>query len=105
MPKLPLSNARPGQRLVRPVITANGVVMVRPGTELTATLIERLRSLGIDTVTVASSESIPGRGSSLDQRLRELDARFAGHEHDAVMMQIKDVVARQLRRPPARGDA
>jgi hypothetical protein len=97
MPKIPLSKVQPGQRIARAVVNANGVVMVQPGTELTSSMIERLRSVGVDAVVVASGDepTVPTR--PVHERLGELDARFAGHENDPVMMQIKDVVARQLK--------
>jgi hypothetical protein len=96
MPKIPLSQVQPDQRLARPVTNASGVVLVQAGTALSAALIHRLLGLGIDTVTVAAEGSDEGEDRPLEERLRELDARFAGHEQDAVMMQIKDAVARQL---------
>jgi hypothetical protein len=97
MPKIPLSKVQPGQRIARAVVNANGVVMVQPGTELTSTMIERLRSVGVDAVVVASGDGSTEPSKPVEERLRELDARFAGHENDPVMMQIKDVIARQLK--------
>lgn len=96
MPKITISRARPGQTLTRPIVTSTGVVMVQAGAELTATLIERLRGMGIDTVVVASDDEATVAKRPVHELLAELEARFAGHEHDALMMQLKDIVARQL---------
>jgi len=96
MLRVPISEVQPGQKLARAITSAGGVVMVQPGTELTPPLIERLRTLGIDSVMIAGDPEAPPDGPSLEERLRELDARFAGHEQDPWMMQLKDIVARQL---------
>jgi hypothetical protein len=95
MPRISLADARPGQRLVRPVATPSGVIMVQPGTELTQALIDRLQGLGINTVSVASEGGGPD-GPPLEERIRQVEARFAGHEHDTWMMQLKEIVLRQL---------
>jgi hypothetical protein len=97
MPKLPLALVRPDQTLARPVTNATGVVLVQAGTLLTPVLIDRLMALGIDAVTVVTDAGDTLDGPSMEERLRELDARFAGHEQDPLMTQIKDIVARQLR--------
>lgn len=95
MPKIPISDARAGQRLTRPAATRAGMVMVQAGTELTPALIERLRNLGISSVFVAGEKGAAG-DKPLDVALRELDERFLGHEDDAWMMAVKAIVRRQL---------
>jgi hypothetical protein len=70
------------------------MVMVQPGTELTAAIIDRLRNLGIDSVAVEGEAD--GEVKPLEVSLAELDARFAGHEQDPWMMALKAIVARQL---------
>ncbi len=102
MPRIPLSEARPGQKLSRPAATRAGVVMVQAGTELTSALIERLRFLGIDTVSVHGE--VGGAGRPLEEVLAAIDARFAGHEGDAWMMALKEIVVRQAREQSGTGD-
>jgi hypothetical protein len=97
MPKIPTSEARPGQKLTRPAVTRTGLVMVQPGTELTSAIIDRLQNLGIDTVFVEGEAGSDAR--SLEVALQELDARFVGHEDDAWMMELKAIVARRLSSP------
>lgn len=96
MPKLPLARVQPGQKLARPVTTAAGVVMVQTGTALTAALIERLRAMGVEMVTVASSGSGAGDARLRAEQVADVEARFAGHEQDPWMMWLKDIVLRQL---------
>lgn len=96
MPKLPLARVRPGQRLSRPVKTAAGVVMVQAGTELTAALIERLRTMGVEVIAVASGGSSARNEGLLADQAADVEARFAGHEQDPWMMRLKAIVLRQL---------
>jgi hypothetical protein len=63
--------------------------MVQAGAVLTAAVIERLRDLGIDSVSI---EGQGGRRKPLDVALRELHERFRGHERDAWMMELKTIV-------------
>lgn len=71
--------------------------MVQAGTELSSTLIERLAGLGVETLVVAADPSPGSTGSaSLEERVRQVEARFAGHEHDAWMMALKALVVGQL---------
>jgi hypothetical protein len=94
MPRISISSAQPGQRVAQAITNASGVTMVQAGAELTAGLIERLKSLGIATLVVAGAAG--GSDRPLDVLLRELDARFAGHELDPWMMALKQIVKRQL---------
>jgi hypothetical protein len=102
MPRIPIGEAQPGQKLVRPAVTRTGMVMVQPGTELTEAIIQRLQNLGIDSISVEGR--VAGDAKPLDEALRELDERFAGHEQHAWMMQLKAIVARQLRDNASAGE-
>ncbi len=95
MPRLPLHDVRPGQRLARAIVSHAGVVLVQPGAELTPAILDRLRSLGVDAVEVAG-EPEEATEVSIEARVEEVDARFAGHEDDRWMMALKAIVLRQL---------
>ncbi|MEW6322673.1 MAG: hypothetical protein AB1635_16495 [Acidobacteriota bacterium] len=95
MGRISLSQARAGQEVIRPVANANGVVLVQAGTRLTDALIDRLRALGVGFVMVAGSSQ--AEAPKPPARLAaELEARFAGHEGDPLMMEIKRIVGAQL---------
>lgn len=98
MKKLSILEAKAGDVVARPVSTASGVVLVRPGTALTGELLGRLESLGIDTVCV---EGPSADARPLDEILQALEERFAGHEQNALMMELKAVVAARLTRGAA----
>jgi hypothetical protein len=93
MKRVALSEAKPGDVVARPVMTASGVVLVQPGTTLTPELLVRLDTLHVDALCLqgASADAAP-----LDKQLEALDRRFAGHEQDPVMMELKAVVANRL---------
>ncbi len=98
MKRLSILEAKAGNVVARPVVAGSGVVLVRPGTPLTGELLGRLQSLGIDTLCVegASPDAKP-----LDEILQALEQRFAGHEQNALMMELKAVVAARLTRGAA----
>jgi hypothetical protein len=94
MKKIQLREVEPGEVVARPVATSGGIVMVQPGAVLTQDIIARLENLGVDSVWL---EGAAANAKSLDVVLAELDQRFAGHDADALMMELKDVVASCIR--------
>jgi hypothetical protein len=96
MPRIPLRDVTPGQRLARPITNASGVVLIQAGAELTPALLSRLESMGVDGVFVpaaAGAADLP----PLEDALAEIEARFAGHDADEWMMALRDIVKAQLR--------
>lgn len=90
MRRVTIDEAQPDQVVSRPVTSAAGVVFVQPGTVLTTELIGRLRNLAVDALWVEGQDpnARPAR-----ELLEELDRRFAGHEQDRLMMELKAIVA------------
>jgi hypothetical protein len=98
MPRILLSKAQPGQVLSRPVTTSAGVVLVQAGAELTPAILERLANFGVDTVVVHDAAAAAADDRPVAERVREIEARFAGHEQDDWMMTLKQIVVAQLAR-------
>jgi hypothetical protein len=94
MKKIQLSAVEPGEVVARPVATSSGMVMVQPGAVLTPDIIARLENLGVDWVWL---EGAAADAKPLEVVLAELELRFAGHDGDALMMELKDVVASCIR--------
>jgi len=93
MKRLPIGDIEPGETVARPVTTSGGVVLVQSGTRLTAEILRRLGALGVDAVWL--------NGSAADARptaelVGDADRRFAGYEHDELMMQLKAVVLSRI---------
>lgn len=95
MARISLAQARAGQEVLRPVVNNNGVVLVQAGARLSDSIIERLRNLGISFIVVAGPDPASDVKTP-EARLAELDRRFAGHEDDPLMVQLKQVVAAQI---------
>jgi hypothetical protein len=93
MKKVPLSDVAPGGIVARPVVTSGGVVLVQPGTVLTAEILSRLADLRVETVCL---EGVSEDARPVEQLLQELDRRFAGHEQDELMMALKALVAARV---------
>ncbi len=96
----PLDRLAPGQVVAKTITTTGGMVLVRPGTVLTEKAIARLADLGIQSVCVEGPDDA---ARPLEEQLRELDERFEGHDGDRLMMQLKAIVAGQLRRQAGGG--
>ena len=73
MPRMTPDNLQPGMILSKPVTNANGVVMLAEGTELTASLIDKIDGMDIDAVFVKGASQ---SGPTLEQMMEELDKRF-----------------------------
>ncbi len=95
MGRLAIEEVTPGQTAARPVVNANGMVLVQAGTELTASLITRLKGLGVATVVVAGADGL-GPRKPVEQQVDEIERRFEGHNDDELMMAIKQMVIDQV---------
>lgn len=93
MRNISLSDARPGNRITHPVVNGNGLVLVPAGTLLTDVLIGRLAGLGIGFVVVEGPSEAP---RSYDDRVAELDARFAAHADAPLMQELHRIVRAQI---------
>jgi hypothetical protein len=96
MPETPIDALVAGSRTAKPVVTPSGMTLVGEGTVLTASLIARLKSVGVARVFIAG-EAGAASGPSLEERLAAIDARFAPHAGNALMMDLRDVLVRQTR--------
>lgn len=101
MPKLIISDLKPGLRLLKPVTNASGMVLLTEGLELTEELIERLHKMEIESVIVRGGNR-PSRPKEV--LLAELEQRFkktGTGPQMAVLKRIADLVlpATPLSRP------
>ena len=93
MAKLAAERLEPGMVLARPVMNKNGMTMLGEGAELTDSLIEKIRDMGIESVHVQgmSQPDIP-----MEALLAVLDARFAHVEKDPLMAMIKRLMKEHI---------
>lgn len=78
MQKIPLSLAKAGMKLAKPITKANGMPIIASGVELTESLIGKLDGMGVDKIfivgaAVAASQNPSERVARLDRLFRRLD--------------------------------
>ena len=78
MQKIPLSLAKPGMKLAKPITKSNGMPIIAAGVELSDALISRLDGMGIDKIhvvgdAVAASQNPSERVTRMDQLFRRLE--------------------------------
>jgi len=75
----------------------NGVPIIGKGNELTRQIIERLKNMGIQSITVAGHPVIIPGEETLEQALISLEDRFAAVRDDPYMMNIKGLFTKQIK--------
>jgi len=100
MQTIPITLAEPGMVLDQPIMHPNkpdGMPVFGAGKELTSPIIERLKKIGVQDVTVAGHPlHLPGE-ETMEQALAKLIDRFAAVEHDPYMMKIRELFSEQIR--------
>ena len=100
MQLIPITLAEPGMVLDQPVLHPNkpdGMPVFGAGKELTTSIIERLKKIGVqDVIVVGHPLHLPGE-ESMEEALTKLENRFAAVEHDPYMVKIRDLFAEQIR--------
>jgi len=99
MQRILLEKAREGMTLAKPVVNDNGITLVREGTELTRTLIERLVSLGIQNIIVQGHplETDGETEKPLSVLEKEMEDRFRPTQSNPLMQQLKEIFLKELR--------
>jgi len=99
MQRIPISLAKPGmvlaKELVRPENPA-GPAICGKGMELTESLLERLRYMGIQSITVQGHPVWMEGDKTLDELLQELDQRFSRVAQDSLTGRLKDIYRKYL---------
>ncbi|HUU50618.1 MAG TPA: hypothetical protein VMW81_06645 [Nitrospinota bacterium] len=98
MQKIPLDMAKSGMKLAKDVLTDNGRVLCGQGTELTDSLLLRLDNLGIESITVEGFPvPMPGEEvKPLEVLIEELEERFKMVTSEPLLMEIKEILKKQL---------
>ena len=93
MPRVSPSELRPGMITARSVVNGNGMVLLGENTELTAELIDRIKSMDVDAVYVQGTVA-PSKPR--DEFLAEIENRFRLVGDDPNMDTIKKAVRRHI---------
>lgn len=87
-------------KLAKPVTKDNGMTVMAEGMELTDSLIERLKNMNVERITVQGSPvdmGGTGSGTVYAERLERLDHLFRRYTQDKWMMRVKDRMAQYFR--------
>lgn len=94
MQRVPIHLVKPGMILARPVINEKGMPLCAEGTELNATIIDRLKKMGIDMLTLKGHPVDLGRDEKTsEEKVREMMARFGRVTGEPVMDKLKEAIA------------
>jgi hypothetical protein len=99
MQKIPIANALPGMVLAQDVNTSDrddGPPLCGNGCTLTASLIERLKQMGVQTLVVEGHPLQVAGATSLEESLSILDRRFKHVADDPHMMMLKEIYRKHL---------
>lgn len=99
MQRIPISLAKPGMLLAKDLVRPEnpaGPAICGKGMELTDSLLERLRNMGIQSLTVQGHPVWMDGDKTLEQLLQELDHRFSHVDQDPLTSCLKDVYRKYL---------
>jgi hypothetical protein len=99
MQKIPLALAESGMVLARDINrkdNAGGPPICGKGVTLTLSLIERLKLLGVQTISVEGRPVRTTGETSLEEMLRALDKRFKKFEDDPLTGKLKEIYRAHL---------
>jgi hypothetical protein len=93
MRKVSVEKLEDGMKLAKPVLAANGIVLLGEGTELNETRIERIRDMNVTTVFI---EGVATQALSKEEMLAQLNARFKDVENKPHMGTLKKIVQEHI---------
>ena len=101
MQKIPLSLARDGMILAKEVVRPekpDGPPLFGRGMTLSASHIERLAGMGIQSIVVEGRPVVMEGDESLEDQLKNLEERFLRCGQDAFMRKLKAALQRHITR-------
>ncbi len=101
MQKIPISLATNGMVLAKEIKSSDdpsSMTICGKGVRLTESLIDRLRQMGIQTMTVEGHPVAVAGDASLEEMLAALDKRFIRVANDPLMTKIKELYRKQIER-------
>jgi hypothetical protein len=99
MQTIPISLAAPGMVVAAEIRSggeSTGRVLCGKGVNLTASLIQRLQQLGIESLTVEGHPIKMEGEETLETMLKALDRRFSRTSDDPLMMRVKEMYRKEI---------
>ena len=94
MKTVAISDAREGDVLARDLRAADNSMILAKGAVLSASMLVRLGRMGVNKVTV-ESDALQA-ASDAEKQKEAIERRFAGHESDSFLMEMKRVLLARL---------
>jgi len=101
MQRIPIALAKPGMKLAKEVFrpeNPSGPAMCGKGMELTESLLDRLRNMGIRSITVQGHPVWMEGDRTLEEMLEDLDKRFSQVSEDPLTGKLKNIYREYLLR-------
>jgi hypothetical protein len=101
MQRIPIALAKPGMKLAKEVVrpeNPSGPAICGKGMELTESLLDRLRNMGIRSVTVQGHPVWLEGDRTLEEMLEDLDRRFIHVAGDTLTGRLKNIYREYLLR-------
>jgi len=93
MQKVPIELVKPGMVLARPITNEAGMALCAEGTELSDTIIERLKRMNVSHVTLKGHPVDLGcETKTKEQKIEELKMRFSRVQDDPLMQKIQSAI-------------
>lgn len=106
MQRIALTKASPGMVLAQAVCRPDGPVLVGEGQELTESLLDRIRAVGVGSIWVEGNPLGPGGDvGNLQKVASSLPELFRRHHDNVFMMTLCNVFARHFARRIAEQEA
>lgn len=97
MKNLNIDEVKPGDKTAKDIRLSDGSMVLARGSDLSESIIIRLQRMGIAELTIESDEG--NTPADIDTAIEALEHRFAGHENNPLMMELKDIVKNLIAEP------
>ena len=106
MQSIPITLAAPEMVLAKPIRASDNpsaMTICGKGVKLTESLIDRLREMGFQSITVEGHPVKMDGEATLDDMLAALDKRFRRVKDDPIMMKLKEIYRKQIKQSMENG--
>ncbi len=95
MNAIPIEQAQEGDILAREITNSDGAVILTAGCALSASMISRLKKMGIQLVHTRD-QAAGGNAEAIARQQALLEQRFTGTDHNPFLQELKAIVKDHL---------
>jgi len=104
MQRIKIDEAREGMKLAKPVMSEQGTVLCREGTDLSEGMIEVLKKRGVIKLRVEGHPVERPDEVPLEKRLEGVRLRFSKAEESLYAMKLRNIIIRNIKAEYAEED-